>query len=206
MPEKQIGLQPAEKKRLQVKDLVTIGILNAVILVVTQLLTMVTMLALPLMLFTNTLAGIVAGPLYMLLVAKVPCRWVFIITGVLQGLIYLVMGNPYMAGAIAVGGLLAELIAGAGKYRRTLFIVLGYAALNTCQAFGVFGMAIVSSDAYIQTYVNMGQSPAMFEQVVTLLAGPLAIAIFAGAFAGGVLGGIVGNRLLKKHFVKAGIV
>lgn len=64
---------------------------------------------------------------------------------------------------------------------------------------------LLAKDKYMQmTRPMMGDAYAnALEKLITY---PNMILVYIGAFMGGIIGGLLGYKLLKKHFVKAGIL
>ncbi len=197
-------MSPKINNKLKSKDLIVAGAFAALyvilLFVVVSVLgfMVVTYLAAPFVM------GIVLGPVYMLYVTKVPKRGAIMILAVLVALVTS-MGGAWMAGVWSVFlGLAAELIAGIGKYRSRKLLASSYAVF-ACSNMGPFWLLVFAKQAFLdaclayynQEYVTQidAMTPPGFIVVLIIL-----------AFAGGIIGGILGSKLLKKHFVKAGVV
>ncbi len=108
----------SDKKGLTARDLVTCGVFIALYFVFMMV---GSMLFAPNPVLTFLMpagAALLTGPIYLLLVAKVPKHGPIIILGVVEGLIMFVTGMYWLwAVALVVLGVVADLIAGAGRFR-----------------------------------------------------------------------------------------
>lgn len=104
----------------------------------------------------------------------------------------------------AVFGLLEDLIMKSGSYASVKKTLLGY---------GVFSLWMVGT--YIPMYFMAEQARADFaagfgeeyaDKVMAVMPMWSFILVIAGIFLCALLGGLIGKAILKKHFVKAGIV
>lgn len=105
-------------KGLTVKDLVTTGIFTALLFVFVLVGGVFFATNPVLTFFMPAGGGLLAGPIYLLLIAKVHKRWSLSIMGVIMGIIWFVTGMHW---AFALGYLImaivADFIAGAGQYK-----------------------------------------------------------------------------------------
>lgn len=105
-------------KGLTVKDLVTTGIFTALLFVFVLVGGVFFATNPVLTFFMPAGGGLLAGPIYLLLIAKVHKRWSLSIMGVIMGIIWFVTGMHW---AFALGYLImaivADFVAGAGQYK-----------------------------------------------------------------------------------------
>jgi len=195
-----------QTKGLTGKDLMTAGLFTAVYLIGYVLIScvcgMVPMMAMTMQFFSSLLLGI---PM-MLYFAKIKKFGMVLITYTANGLLMILLGiGPYALVFGVICALIAELILKAGKYRNINLAVLAYAI--TC--IGANGNAIlwlVGSEEYLaKTAASMGQ------EYLNTVTGYFAHwwvlpAVFISAFIGGLLGGFIGKKVLRKHFVKSGVL
>jgi energy-coupling factor transport system substrate-specific component len=193
-------------ERLNVKDLILIGIFDAIIIVLIMLLAMIAAMIPGLVLFANAVIALLAAPVYLLMVAKVPKTGVFVITGVVFGLIYLLMGNPAVAICLATGGLFAEVIASVRSYKSKGAITISYIVCMLFHLLGIFGPAWFFTQFYIDTYTKMGYPAEYFDDIIGRLTAPMGISMVAAVIAAAFAGSLIAERILKKHFEKAGII
>ena len=188
-----------ENKKLQTKDLITVGIFTALyfaLFFATGMLGHIPVLYV----FLPFLLPFICGIPFMLFLTKVKSFGMITIMGSILGLLMLLTGHTYVP-VIAgfVFGLLADLIVKMSKYKnKTLFVV----------SYGVFSLWIVGMLVPLwimkDSYKNMGE--AMMKMLDSTY-GIIIVLAAAGAviFIGGVAGAFFGFAMLKKHFKKAGI-
>lgn len=104
----------------------------------------------------------------------------------------------------AVFGVLGDLIMKSGNYSSAGKTILGYS---------VFSLWMIGT--YIPMYFMVEQSRADFaagfgdeyaDRVMSVMPMWSIILVIAGIFVCALIGGLIGKAILKKHFVKAGIV
>ena len=197
----QVGLS----SKLSVKDLVTIGIFAAIYAVLTLLGGMV-FACNPVLTFLMPLGcALLPGPVYLLLVAKVPKRGAIAIIGILVGIIMFVTGMYWgMALAFVILGIISDAIAGSGKYRNMRITISSYVlfTLSTIITYAVF---FLDRDNYLDYMLKQGTDPVYFETMVATARGWMLPAIIAGTIICALISAWVGRNLFKKHFEKAGI-
>ena len=169
-----------KENRLKIKDLVTIGVFAVIYFVVMFSVGMIGLIPI-LFLIYPTILGIVSGTIVMLFMAKVQKPWALLIFGILTPLFMMVEGHTYMLVLHAfVVMLIAELIRRIGNYNSFKYNMLSFAIFN-------MGKEYVDALVKLVTYPHMAL-------------------VYTGAIVGGVIGAFIGKALLKKHFMKAGIV
>lgn len=195
----------AVKKGLTVKDLVTAGIFSALFFVVTMV-GGIFFAPNPVLTFLMPpVVALLTGPVYLLLVAKVPKRGPILILGVLMGLIMFVTGMYWIWSiAYVVLALAAELISGAGGYRSMKLNIAGY-MLFSLNPIGSYMMLWVNRQAYMDYLVGKGTEQAYMDTMSATAQAWMLPAIIAGTLLFSWLGAMLGRRLLKKQFEKAGI-
>ena len=104
----------------------------------------------------------------------------------------------------AISGVLGDLIMKSGNYQSSKKTLLGY---------GVFSLWMIGT--YIPMYFMVDQSRADFaksfgdeyaDRVMSVMPMWSIVLVIASIFLCALLGGVIGKAILKKHFVKAGIV
>lgn len=198
-----------KKERLTIKDYITIGIFTVLQLLVSMVASSVTM---PFMtfclLFGNSVSALLAATVYLLMIYRVGKPGTFLVSGLLQLVLYLVMGFPQMALALVPAVLLAELCLSLGGYTKNFqTVALSWSIYSAI--YGLHGavMLWVFGKSYMETtFVDMF-SPAQLTAMINFYYSPwLIFAIIAVTFICGYVGCLVGWRLMKKHFIKAGFV
>lgn len=193
-----------ENKKLEIKDLVTIGVFAVIYLVGMFAVGMMGVVPI-LFLIYPTVLGIVMGIVTMLFMAKVKKPWALVIFGMISPLVMLLGGHTII---VIINSIIfvsiAEYIRRSGDFvsKKKNVIANGVFNMWIC---GSLMQMLLAKDKYMQmTRPMMGDAYAnALEKLITY---PNMILVYIGAFVGGIIVGLLGYKLLKKHFVKAGIV
>ena len=192
-----------KEKKLKIKDLVTIGVFAVIYFVVTFAVGMIGVIPI-LFLIYPTILGIVSGTVVMLFMAKVQKPWALLIFGMLTPIFMMVEGHTYILVLHAfVVILIAELIRRAGNYNSFKYNMLSFAIFNTWICGSLMQM-LWAREKYIEMTMMMGNE--YVEALERLVTYPHMALVYTGAILGGLIGANIGRILLKKHFIKAGIV
>lgn len=193
------------KKGLTVKDLITAGVFSALLLVANALGGGFFAIN-PALTFYYPIAGaVLGGPIFMLLLAKVPKRGVLTAVGAVFCILGFVTGMHW---GMDLGGLIglaiADILAGIKKYRNKWLNTLAY----MCYCIGPAGTyfvyfadpegwaATMLKNGTTQDYINTMNATAEPKILVIMVLGTLIVAAISG---------YVGNLLMKKQFEKAGV-
>lgn len=193
---------------LDARSGITLGIFTAVAVTLGMvLLAALHFLPGSLVLFKEALVAVPLGPVYVLMLAKVPRRGAFLVNGAAIGLLFALTGF-FAAGAFTLlGGLLADIIAGAGGYRSRAGNMAGYVALRLGQAVGTYLPFYLWADSFIADLAASGKvSPEFLAVFTSSLTPGMGLAVLAANVAGAVVGAAFGQSMLRRHFVRAGIV
>ena len=192
-----------KEKKLKIKDLVTIGVFAVIYLVIMFSVGMIGVIPI-LFLVYPTILGIVSGTVVMLFMAKVQKPWALLIFGMLTPIFMMVEGHTYILVLHAfVVILIAELIRRAGNYNSFKYNMFSFAIFNTWICGSLMQM-LWASEKYIEMTMMMGNE--YVEALERLVTYPHMALVYIGAILGGLIGANIGRILLKKHFIKAGIV
>lgn len=194
-----------EKSKLKSKDLIIAGAFAALYVVVMFVgvsvlgFIPVTYLCAPLIL------PIILGPIWMLYVAKIPKRGAIFILAILVGLLTS-MGGVWQAGIWALCcGIIAELIAGnIGHFKSRKSYLASY-MIFACTNMGPFWMLLFAKGSFLeQCTIYYGAEYAT--TIDALTPAWFILVLIAMALVGGIIGGLFGQKLVSKHFKKAGVV
>ena len=192
-----------KEQKLKIKDLVTIGVFAVIYLVIMFSVGMIGVIPI-LFLVYPTILGIVSGTVVMLFMAKVQKPWALLIFGMLTPIFMMVEGHTYILVLHAfVVILIAELIRRAGNYNSFKYNMLSFAIFNTWICGSLMQM-LWAREKYIEMTIMMGNE--YVEALERLVTYPHMALVYIGAILGGLIGANIGRILLKKHFIKAGIV
>lgn len=191
--------------RLNSRDLISLGIFNAIAVIGYMVVTSVACTTLIGMFVSTAAAFLVIGVVYMLMAVKMKKRGMFIICGILMATIGLIVGHIYTSIGSILGGLLAEVIA--GKYGSTKRIVAAYMAFTFSDFVGTFLPTFLLGAKYLASRgAKFGMTAEVIEPYVGYFSGLgfaiLSVVNLLCAF----LGALIGIGILKKHFKKAGLI
>ena len=192
-----------KEQKLKIKDLVTIGVFAVIYLVIMFSVGMIGVIPI-LFLVYPTILGIVSGTVVMLFMAKVQKPWALLIFGMLTPIFMMVEGHTYILVLHAfVVILIAELIRRAGNYNSFKYNMLSFAIFNTWICGSLMQM-LWAREKYIEIAMVMGEE--YVNALIKLVTYPNMALVYLGAILGGLIGANIGRILLKKHFIKAGII
>ena len=191
--------------KMQAKDLINIGLFT-VLYFVLGCCVAIPIGFVPIFLpILGALWTLITGIPFMLFAVRAEKFGMVTIMAVLSGFLMGLTGMGFwgiLTGAVF--GLLGDLIMKSGGYRSVKKTILGY---------GVFSLWMIGT--YIPMYFMVEQSRADFaksfgdeyaDKVMSVMPTWSIVLVIAAIFLFALLGGLIGKAILKKHFVKAGIV
>lgn len=194
--------------KLTVPDLISIGVFTALYFVLVTIATFASVAIFPG--FNNVVlpafCALISGCVYTLLVVKLQKFGGISVMGIVMGLFFMISGHFIISfAANIVMGIVADCVAKVGKYKSKKWIILSYVLFS----YGLFGPVIpmwFMKDAYVVNLVARGKDAVYIAELfaninmVTFVLAVVATLICA------LVGGWFGMKMIKKHFVKAGIV
>lgn len=194
-------------KKISVKDLVLIGILSAIIAIIYLVAGMITGMSAAANPFYPILAAIPNGILYMLLLAKVPKKGAFTISGVVQGVLLLLVGAFWtLPVATMIIGLICDFLIIGNKAMNYKRMLTAYVVAVAGYTLGAIGPIVLLRDAFVAICEKNGVPQAYIDTLMSVTSGFMLIVIIAAAAAAALTGGVLGQKILKKHFIRAGVV
>lgn len=194
-----------QKKGLTVKDLIVTGVFSAIIIVCIMISGGVFAVMPALTFYYPVGASLLAGPVFLLMIAKAPKRGPVFITGLLMALFVFATGMHWaMAVGYLAGGILGDVVAGTKNYKSKKVNILSYIVF-CLGGTGSYLAYFINPNLWLsamlekgtpQEYLDTMQASAGWWVLVTMLAGTVLVAL---------LSGFVGSKLLRKQFEKAGI-
>ena len=194
--------------KLTVPDLISIGVFTALYFVLVTIATFASVAIFPG--FNNVVlpafCALISGCVYTLLVVKLQKFGGISVMGIVMGLFFMISGHFIISfAAYIVMGIVADCVAKVGKYKSKKWMILSYVLFS----YGLFGPVIpmwFMKDAYVANLVARGKDAVYIAELfaninmVTFVLAVVATLICA------LVGGWFGMKMIKKHFVKAGIV
>jgi len=194
------------QKGLSVKDLVTTGIFTALMIVFTML-GGIFFAPNPVLTFYMPMgSALLGGPVYLLLVAKVPKRWSITIMGTIMGVLCFVTGMHWSMAAGGIGmGIIADLVAGAGGYKNKKMNALSYMLFSLSSVY-TYLIFFINPEGWTRAMLKNGTDPSYIETMNTSAASWMPAVIVGGTLLVAAFSAWVGSKMLKKQFEKAGLV
>ena len=179
-------------KGLSVKDLVTTGIFTALVFVFILIGGMFFATNPVLTFFMPAGSGLLAGPAFLLMIAKVQKRWSLSIMGVVIGILWFVTGMHW---AFVLGYLLmaivADFVAGAGKYRSKKLNSLAY-ILFSLGSTGTYILFFVDPNGWAQTMLGNGTEQSYIDTMQATANTGILVAMFAAVLITSAISAFVG--------------
>lgn len=204
MPQTTNSITP---NKLTVPDLISVGVFTALYFMLVTVATF-TCALLPGVgnIVLPALAALISGSVYMLLAAKLQKFGGITIMGLVMGLFFFVSGHFVLSfAANIVCGLLEDLTAARDKFRSKKLLLVSYVVFS----YGLTGPILplwFMKDAYIANLTARGKDAAYIDTLFAPINNGSFVAAMAAILVCAVLGGLFGQRMMKKHFEKAGIV
>lgn len=192
--------------KLQGKELITIGVFAAIYLVIVTIIGGICMPIPPLYLLMPAIIAFLNGIVYMLLLAKVQKHGGIFILSLMPALLLMAMGHMWtILASCVLCGILAELITKAGRFKSFRWNLIGYGVFSL-NLMGAFVPIWIMREFFFADTLRRGMSAEFIDTLRRMTPLWVLFAMVGATFLAAILGGIAGKKLLKKHFVKAGIV
>lgn len=193
----------------QVKDFILTGVLTALFTALYLAIAMATALAGPVVhVFSPILMALSGGVIYLLLASKVPKKFILTISTLIFMILMQLMGSGYLPWFITsvLSALIADGICIAYGYKNIKAIACGFGFMVVGQMLGNVLPVLLFANQFRETFVSGGADAAFLDRMIEFIQGPVSILLVSISFISGVIGIYVGQRLMHKHFIKAGIV
>lgn len=194
--------------KLTVPDLISIGVFTALYFVLVTIATFGSAAIAPG--FNNVIlpavCALISGCVYMLLAAKLQKFGGISVMGIVMGLFFMTSGHFIISfAANIVMGIVADFVAKASNYKSKKGLLLSYVLFS----YGLFGPVLpmwFMKDAYVANLEARGKDAAYIADLfANINMGTFVIAVVLTLVCA-LVGGWFGQKMVKKHFVKAGIV
>ena len=178
---------------LNVRDLVNVGLFSVLIFIATFLSGMIGFIPV-LMPVVPFVYGIVSGPVWMLFIQTIVVTLAFVATG----------HGPWVLLTAVIGGLLGEVVLRNGRYKSVKHARLAF-SVQSIYGLGNWLPIYFARDAYIRQMLDMGYGEEYTQKMMSVLPNWTLPLIVILGMLGAYIGCTIGIRMLKKHFVKAGM-
>lgn len=194
------------KKGLTVKDLIIIGVFMAILTVCSMLGGIFFAITPTLTFYYPIGAALLPGPVFLLLVAKVPKRGAITIIGAILAVFGLMTGMHWaMCFGGLLGAVLADMIAGTKGYRSKIINILAYIVYSLGST-GTYFAFYINPDAWASTMLENGTSQEYIDAMRSVASWRVLVIMLLGTILVAGISGYIGSRMLKKQFEKAGII
>ena len=188
------------------KRLVSAGVFIALYFVVFVIIGCCCMPVPPLYLCMTSLIALIAAPVYLMLLAKAPMHGPVFIAALLPCLFLLLQGYIWVVAVTGiVAGIVAEIIAGIGKFRDHKLNILSYIFFSQ-NLLGGFLPIWIMRDYYFADTLERGMSADFCNTLEAMTPIWVLLLMIVGTVVFALIGCAVGKNMFKKHFEKAGIV
>lgn len=194
-----------KKKVLTAKDLITTGIFS-VLLLFAAMLTGGPFCAVPTLTFYFPIgAAVLAGPIFMLFISKVPKHGALIIVGALLCILGTLTGMHWgMNFGFLICATIASIIAGVGNFKESGLNLIAY-IVYCIGPMGTYFVFFFNKESWISFMLKKGTQQEYIDKMSEVANGTTMLVMVVGTIVVAILSGLLGLRLMRKQFVKAGI-
>lgn len=191
--------------KLQAKDLINLGLFT-VLYFVLGCCVAIPIGFVPIFLpILGALWTLITGIPFMLFLTRVKKFGMVTLMAILSGLLMGLTGMGYWGVPLGlIFGLLGDLILKFGNYKSAKRSLIGYAVFSLWMVGTYIPMYFMVEDSRASLAASFGKEYA--DKVMAVMPMWSSVLVIAGIFICAIIGGMIGKALLKKHFVKAGIV
>lgn len=194
--------------RIRIPDLISIGVYSALYFLIVGISALLTVFLVPgySFVFIPIVSALLAGTVFSLMAAKVPKFGAITIMGSVMGLFFFLSGRfPLALIPSILFSMLADLIAYAFRYKNRKGLLLSYVVFSY-STIGPVLPYFFFPEFYVQDLVERGRDMIYIEGAFANISNYTALIVGVLILIAAVIGGLFGQRMMKKHFKKAGIV
>ncbi|RSU04876.1 hypothetical protein CBF31_02325 [Vagococcus fessus] len=195
----------AMKLNLSTKDLITTGVFSGLYFVIVTIITFSCMFLLPGLgnFLLPSVCALLVGPIYFVLLDRVPKFGVITILSSVMGVFMLLTGHfPLSFIPNFLFGILADCLTHIGS-RNKVKDLAGYILFS----FGLIGPLLplwFMKDQYINDLVRRGKDTVYIDQTFSYVSNSFLVIIILLILLLSIVGGLYGQKMVKKHFNKDG--
>ncbi|CFV18178.1 TPA: MptD family putative ECF transporter S component [Streptococcus pyogenes] len=195
-----------KENKLQVKDLIMIGVFSALYFVLNMVGGMPFAMN-PILTFYQPMgSAFLSGIIFMFLIAKAPKRGTITILSVIMCILRFATGMHWAMGVgTLIAGIIAEIIAGSKSYKNKKMNMLSF-GIFALGDIGTFLVYFINPESWSNAMIKKGTDISYIESMNAAAANWMIYVIVIGTFLVALLSAWIGMKLLKKQFEKAGIV
>lgn len=195
---------PSADRSLEPKDLITVGIFTALYFVVFFGFGMLGFFGPAVHAVGIVLGSLANGIVFALYITRIRKPGMIFLTGIISSLLMVLTGHAWTTlVTAAVFSILAEIVLARGRYRSARASALAYGVFSLWVAGPILPL-YYQHDAYIADIgKKMGDGYARAWE--TLFSPAFLLGLLVVVFVSSFLGGRLGQKMLRKHFMRAGI-
>ena len=195
---------PSADHSLKPKDLITVGVFTAMYFVVFFGFGMLGLFGPAVHAIGIVLGSLANGIVFALYITRIRKPGMIFLTGIISSLLMVLTGHAWTTlVTAAVFSILAEIVLARGRYRSARASALAYGVFSLWVAGPILPL-YYQHDAYIADIgKKMGDGYARAWE--TLFSPAFLLGLLAVVFVSSFLGGRLGQKMLRKHFMRAGI-
>ena len=196
------------KQKLNAKDFILIGVLTALMWIICMVISTIMSVAGPVTnVFYPSVVAIPNGIVMMLLLAKVPKKGVFTICAAIQAILFLLVGAFWFIPiGLVIGGIICDFLVMSRNEITMKSMMAAYALFSAIFAFSAICPIKFLQSAFVGAMEKNNIAPEYIQGMLSITSVPMLVVIVAAGLVGGLIGGFIGQKALKKHFIKAGLV
>lgn len=192
-------------KGLNVRDLINVGLFGILVAILTFLSGFIGFIPV-LVPLTQFMVGLVTGSVNMLYSTRIKKAGMLFIQQIVMALAFLISGHTiYMLITSIIGGILAEIVLKMGDYKSVKYSRLAVVTLALSSVGNWIPIFFFRED-YLKHIVDAGYGEDYARKFNQALPNWSLILVIILGFIGMYMGCTIGIKILKKHFVKAGMV
>jgi energy-coupling factor transport system substrate-specific component len=199
-----------KKRESKIRDYVLIGVFSAINAVLIALGGMITAVMGPIyhIVMSTAIAGLMNGTIILILAKKTNVKWLFTIIYFITMIIFQMIGQGYLpwVATTLISAVFADLVSIKSNYKNNIFLAVSHGLTIIGLACGSIIPVLLFAEKFKNDFVSRGVEASYLDNIISFYKGYMTLGVIVMSFIFGLLGIFIGNRLLKKHFEKAGIV
>ncbi len=192
-------------KGLNVRDLINVGLFGILVAILTFLSGFIGFLPV-LIPFTQLMVGLVTGPVNMLYSTRIKKAGMLFIQQLIVALLFgLTAHGIWIIFTTIISAIIAEIVLKMGNYNSVKYARLAF-IVTAIGGIGNWIPIFIGRDKYIEKMIQMGYSQDYIDAMMKVLPQWILIPMTILGMIGMFIGCTIGISILKKHFIKAGMV
>lgn len=193
---------------LKLKDLINIGVYAALYFALVAIASLISIFIIPgySFVYIPIVTALIAGTVFMLATARVQKFGAITAMAFVMGVFFFISGlfpNAFIPAIIF--GLLADLIAYLFKYKSKLGLLLSYIVFSYSNIGPIIPL-IFNPESYANQLIGRGKDISYVNTAFASLFDYIGLIVIIGTVIAAIIGGLFGQKLVRKHFEKAGII